>query len=76
MSYEDPNSRNEKDNNVEIWKIKKLIKVRSSDDFLKHPAINLYFILEPGTCSRKWHQHDIAHYSTKRPDLPSFKDVG
>lgn len=27
MSYDDQGARNEKDNNVEIWKIKKLIKV-------------------------------------------------
>lgn len=42
MSYEDPNSRNEKDNNVEIWKIKKLIKVRSSEIIFLNIQLNVF----------------------------------
>ena len=42
MSYEDQGGRNEKDNNVEIWKIKKLIKV-SRKALSIHQLTNYFF---------------------------------
>jgi hypothetical protein len=80
MSSDDSNARNEKDNNVEIWKIKKLIKV---SDLLLPPVnilidTNLKILTksESGISERQWNEHDFSHYSTQGSDFTGLEDVG
>ena len=79
INFEDTNA----DRNVQIWKIKKLIKsLESARGFVRHFMFFLNFCLLVLICliissfAQKRNEHDFANYPAQRSNPAHFQNVG